>query len=91
MATVKFTRHLLRYFPELETNTHITGATVADVVAGLDQRYSGLAAYLVDDQGALRKHVNIFLNQQLITDRAHLADPVGEDDQIHIFQALSGG
>jgi sulfur carrier protein ThiS len=31
------------------------------------------------------------LNNEMIKDRERLADPVAEDDEIYVFQALSGG
>ncbi|NCF69049.1 MAG: molybdenum cofactor biosynthesis protein MoaD [Chloroflexi bacterium] len=93
MATVRFTKHLIRFFPDLANQSTIEaqGDTVAGVVAALDEQYPGLAAYVVDEQGALRKHVNIFLDDELIHDRQKLQDPVTADDRIYIFQALSGG
>lgn len=91
MARVKFTRHLVRFFPDLGDSVEVEGGTVADVIANLDRMYPGLAAYIVDERGALRRHVNIFLGQDLIHDRETLQDAVEENDQIFIFQALSGG
>jgi molybdopterin converting factor small subunit len=91
MARVKFTRHLVRFFPTLGDNVNVTGQTVADIVAALDEQYPGLAAYIVDDRGTLRRHVNIFVGKELIRDREQLQDAVGENDQVYIFQALSGG
>jgi sulfur carrier protein ThiS len=91
MARVKFTRHLQRFFPDLHEIEEVEGQTVAAIIAALDARHPGLAGYLLDDQGALRRHVNIFLGQELIHDRQHLQDPVAPHDQLHIFQALSGG
>ena len=64
---------------------------VSCLVRALDDLHPGLAAYLVDDQGALRKHVNIFVNDQLLDDRKGLADRVGPGDRVFIMQALSGG
>ena len=91
MAVVKFTRHLVRYFPDLEDNTAVSGETVAEIIATLNEKHPGLADYIVDERGALRKHVNIFLEQELIQDRHTLSDPVQPDSKIYIFQALSGG
>ena len=91
MAQVKFTRHLVRFFPDLENPTQVNGRTVADLITNLDQEYPGLADYIVDDRGVLRKHVNIFLGGDLIHDRQTLQDLVQENDEIYIFQALSGG
>ena len=91
MAQVRFTRHLSRYFPDLAEREQVSGNTVAEVVDALDERHPGLGAYIVDERGSLRKHVNIFLGQELIHDRTNLLDPVENDDQVFIFQALSGG
>ncbi len=91
MPRVKFTRHLVRFFPDLGDSVQAEGQTVAEVITALDRKYPGLAAYIVNEHGALRRHVNIFLGQDLIHDRQELTDPVGENDQIYIFQALSGG
>lgn len=91
MPHVRFTRHLVRYFPTLGDNVEVEGQTVAEVIDALDRQFPGLASYIVDEQGSLRRHVNIFLDQELIHDRQHLQDQVRENDQIYIFQALSGG
>lgn len=91
MAQIKFTRHLVRFFPDLENPTQVKGETVADLIDNLDSRHPGLAAYIVDERGRLRKHVNIFLGGDLIQDRQTLQDQVQAGDEIYVFQALSGG
>jgi sulfur-carrier protein len=39
----------------------------------------------------VRRHVAIYVNGDRIADRDRLSDPVGDDDEIFVFQALSGG
>ncbi|MEO1289915.1 MAG: MoaD/ThiS family protein [Chloroflexota bacterium] len=90
MATVKFTPHLKRFFPDLEEIT-IEANTVAEVVSATNNRWEGIADYVVDEQGALRKHVNIFVDGELIHDKQQLSDTVTSDSRIFIMQALSGG
>ena len=90
MPHVQFTRHLLRFFPDLQPG-EIPGATVCEVVAALDARYPGLAEFLVDERGALRKHVNIFVGSTLLQDRQTLSDPLDAGAELFIMQALSGG
>jgi molybdopterin synthase sulfur carrier subunit len=90
MPLVKFTKNLQRFFPDIQT-INVEGETVAQVVAALDQRHPGLAGYLLDDQGTLREHVNIFVNEELIQDRQTLTDALEANDQVYILQALSGG
>ena len=93
MPQVRYTKHLARFFPDLANHSQldIPGSTVAEVVDNLDHSYPGLAAYIVDERGSLRKHVNIFLDDELIHDRQTLKDPVADTDRLFIFQALSGG
>jgi sulfur-carrier protein len=90
MAVVKFTPNLKRFFPDL-CEVEVEGATVADVVAAVDDRWEGLADYIIDERGALRKHVNIFIGEDLINDKQGLSDLVGQKTRVYIMQALSGG
>ena len=89
MTTLSFTPNLHRH---INTPTaRLAGATVRQVLEGYFQANPQVRGYVLDDQGALRKHVAIFLNQELIRDRSGLSDPVGEHDDIFVTQALSGG
>ncbi len=90
MAQVKFTPNLKRFFPDL-CECRIDAADVAEIVAAVDQRWRGLADYIIDEQGALRKHVNIFVGNELLRDKRTLSDRVSADTRIYIVQALSGG
>ena len=42
-------------------------------------------------KGALRKHVNIFIGDELIRDKRALSDAVSAETRVYIMQALSGG
>ncbi len=90
MPTVKFTYALRRFFPGLK-DTPAQGASIAAVLAEMDGRYPGVKSYLLDEQGQLRQHVNIFIDGVLINDRKKLSDGFAENSEIYIMQALSGG
>ena len=90
MALVHFTPHLVRYFPNL-CSIELAAGTVAQLVETLDELHRGLAAYLVDERGALRKHVVIFVDKRAVRDRERLSDPLRASSEVHVFQALSGG
>jgi molybdopterin converting factor small subunit len=90
MVRVKCTSHLYKFFPGL-SELQLEAQTVAQVVAVLDDRFPGLADYVVDETGALRKHVNIFIGDTMIDDRQHLQDALKSGDLVFIMQALSGG
>lgn len=90
MAAVTFTAHLARYFPKL-TDGHVDAPTVARLVAELDRAHPGLASYLVDERGSLRKHVNIFVDGRVVRDRVELRDALTSTSRVYVAQALSGG
>ena len=90
MAKLKFTSALKRFFPALE-ETSIQAQSVKEALDLLEAQHPGISGYLLEDDGSLRKHVNIFLKNEMITDRTTLSDKVTEQDEILVYQALSGG
>jgi molybdopterin converting factor small subunit len=89
MPIVSFTSALQRFLaaPPAE----VEGGTVGEALAAVFAARPTLRGYVLDDQGALRRHVAIYVNGQPVRDRDRLADPVGPDDEIYVFQALTGG
>lgn len=91
MPRVQFTKHLVRYFPRL-VDGEFEGRTLAEVIAAIDRAHPGLAGYLLDDQGELRKHVNLFLGDDLVPRQPErLHDPLPAGATVSIFQSLAGG
>lgn len=89
MAVVHFTAHLARHLACL--TARVGGATVR---AALEEAFAmnpRLRSYVLDDHGALRQHVNVFVNDESVRDRAGLSDRGAAADELFVFQALSGG
>lgn len=64
------------------------GATLAELLADLEQRYPGIRFRMIDEQDAIRRHIKIFVNQHL----AHnLNAALAANDEVVIVGALSGG
>ena len=92
MVTVEMTSHLFRFFPMLEHRTiSVPAGSVADVLRAVDAIAPGFTDYVLDERGALRRHVNLSIDNNLVVDRKTLSDRVPEDGTVYIFQALSGG
>ena len=89
MATVRFTSALQRFLDA--PAAQVTGATVGEVLAAVFEARPVLRGYVLDDQGAVRRHVAIYVKGEAVRDRAKLSDPIGPDDEIYVFQALTGG
>jgi molybdopterin synthase sulfur carrier subunit len=89
MARVAFTANLQRHL-----NCPVQTAPGRSVRVVLDQvfvEHPRLRSYILDDQDRARRHVAIYVNGERIADRDRLSDPVGDDDEVFVFQALSGG
>ena len=89
MAKVGFTGNIQRHVSCPETEA--AGRDVREVLDNLFAGNPRARAYVLDDQAALRKHMTIFIDGEMIQDRVHLSDPVTETSNIYVFQALSGG
>ena len=89
MAIIRFTRNIQRHTECPDDD--ICGDSVRVVLDGYFAQRERARGYVLDEQGALRKHMAIFVNGRQITDRQHLTDPLGSEDVVDIMQALSGG
>lgn len=87
---IKFSAHLKR-FVDLPDSYPANGETVRDVVAQLESDFPGVSAYLLHENGKLRQHVNLFLDERMIRDRDGLSDSLEDTKTLFVMQALSGG
>ena len=67
------------------------GATVKEVLDNLDQSYPGIKERLCDEQGQLRRFVNIFVNEEDIRFMEGDKTPLKEGDDVSIIPAIAGG
>jgi hypothetical protein len=89
MPTVSFTSALQRFLAA--PPARVDGATVGEALAAVFASRPALRGYVLDDQGALRRHVAVYVGGEAVRDRFGLSDPVGPYDDIYVFQALTGG
>lgn len=69
----------------------VNGATVREVLDAYFAQHPATRSYVLDEAGAVRRHVAVFVGDDVITDREALTDAVSDGSTIHVFQALSGG
>jgi molybdopterin converting factor small subunit len=89
VATVHVTPNLRRHVAT--ESASVNGRTVAEVLQAYFPQCPALRGYVLEDSGALRRHMTIFVNGVSIQDRQKLSDPVPVDGEVYIMQALSGG
>ncbi len=89
MPTVEFAPALTRHVPC--PKQQVRGGTLA---AALDAAFAAaptMRGYVLDEQGAVRKHVAVFVNGAMIRSRSDLAVTLHADDRVLVIQALTGG
>lgn len=89
MPKVHFTDTLQRHVACPPTEA--AGNTVREVLDRVFEELPKVKGYVLDEQQALRKHMAIFLDGEMIVDRLGLSDHVEPGTEIYIMQALSGG
>ena len=89
MPKVAFTENIQRHVACPEAV--VAGRTVREVLDNVFAQNGQARGYVLDDQGALRRHMTVFVDGVQVRDRVGLSDAVGEASNVYVFQALSGG
>jgi hypothetical protein len=89
MARVVFTTNIQRHI--VCPPADVAGRTVREVLDAVFADNERARGYVLDDQGALRKHMLVFVDGAQVTDRDGLSDPVVANAEVFVMQALSGG
>lgn len=82
---------LLRSLTQNQGEVSVDGATVKEVLAALESRFPGIRERLYDEEGNLRRFINIYVNSEDIRTRDGEETPVNEGDEIAIVPAIAGG
>ena len=97
MARVVLASALSRWLPQAagkptgEVALDIAGASVGEVLDGLFAEHPNLRGYVVDEHGAVRHHVAVFVDGDAIRDKRNLSQALAERAEVYVMQALSGG
>lgn len=89
MPQVTFTSALQRHLAA--PSRRVEATTVRQALEAVFRDDPTLRGYVLDDQGRLRPHVQVFVDGARIADRERLTDPVAPTSELYVAQALSGG
>jgi molybdopterin synthase sulfur carrier subunit len=81
----------LQEFTQNQDAVEIDGSTVKEVLGNLDDQFDGMRQRLYDEEGKLRRFVNIYVNQEDIRFLQGEETEVKEGDELSIVPAIAGG
>jgi molybdopterin synthase sulfur carrier subunit len=90
MATVRIPTPL-RKLTAGQEEVKAAGATITAIIGSLESQFPGLKERICDDQGKMRRFVNIFKNDEDIRFLQNLDTPVADSDELSIVPAIAGG
>jgi sulfur-carrier protein len=89
MPHVAFAPALTRHVPC--PPQQVDARTLREALARAFEAAPQMRNYVLDEQGAMRKHVAVFVNARMIADRVRLDVPLESGDKVMVIQALTGG
>jgi len=69
----------------------VSAPTVGDAIAELQTRFPGIKERLLDETGAVRRFVNVYVNEEDIRFLQNQQTPLKNGDEVSIIPAIAGG
>lgn len=97
MARVVLAPALTRWLPRTDSHPagelrlQLAGDDLGQLLQATFDCHPTLRGYVLDEHGAVRHHVAIFIDGEAVRDKRDLRQPVGEGAEVYVMQALSGG
>lgn len=82
---------ILRTYTGGSSEVASEGATLAEVLDTLDGAYPGIKGRVLDDNGALRRFVNVYVGDEDVRFSGDLATPTPDGAKVSIIPAVAGG
>jgi molybdopterin synthase sulfur carrier subunit len=90
MAIVRFP-NVMKFYVDNQSEFPVSGATVAEIIEQVVQQYPSVRFHLLDAQGKLRRHFNIFVNGVHIRDLNGMETQLKEEDKVILMASAAGG
>lgn len=82
---------ILRTYTGGESEVSAEGANVAELLDHLDAAYPGIKGRIVDENGSLRRFVNVYVNNDDVRFEQDLATPTPDGAEVSVIPAVAGG
>jgi sulfur-carrier protein len=90
MPTVRFPA-VMKYYVNNQAELSVPASSVHELVARVVEQYPSVKFHLVDADGNLRKHFNVFVNGTHIRDLDGMATRLSEEDRVILMASAAGG
>ena len=90
MPTVRFPT-VMKYYVDNQSEFFVPGATINDLIGKVIEQYPSVKFHLLDADGNLRRHFNIFVNGTHIRDLNGMDTPLEDDDTVILMVSAAGG
>jgi molybdopterin synthase sulfur carrier subunit len=90
MAIVRIPSPLRRY-TNGQSKVECSGTNINELIENLEAQYPGVKSRLCDDNGQIKRYVNVFVNDEEIRALQGSETPIAEKDEVSIIPAMAGG
>ena len=90
MPSIRFPA-VMKYYLDNKSEFFVPALTIGELVNKIIEQYPSIKFHLVDSEGQLRKHFNIFVNGTHIRDLNGMDTPVQEADRVILMASAAGG
>ena len=90
MAMIRFPA-VMKYYVDNQMEFSVSASTAGELIEKIIEQYPSLRFHLVDSEGNLRKHFNVFVNGTHIRDLNGLETALNEEDKVILMASAAGG
>ncbi len=90
MPTVRFPA-LMKFYVDNQSEFPVEGTTVAELLSNVVARYPTLKPHMFEANGKLRRHFNVFVNEEHIRELNGLETALKENDKVILMVSAAGG
>ena len=90
MPTIRFPA-VMKYYVNNQSEFSISASTASELIQKIIEQYPAIKFHLVDAEGNLRRHFNIFVNGIHIRELKGMETPLKEDDKVVLMASAAGG
>ena len=90
MPVIRFP-NVMKVYVDNQSEFPVRGETIAEIIDHIVQQYPSVKVHLLDAEGNLRRHFNIFVNGVHIRDLNGMETPLKEEDKVILMASAAGG